>query len=83
MLAETADKENGFHGAKMVRVSSTVSPAAIPSRARRAKEIPPFSQPSSQLSASCPNPIRTLAESKNGCLLDATRMVPSDRKARD
>ena len=83
MLAETADKENAFHGTNMVLLSSTVSPAAIPRRARRAKEVPPSRQPSTQLLGSYPSPIRTLAESKNGCLLDATRIVPFGNDALD
>jgi hypothetical protein len=52
MLEDTADEENGFHFANTVLVSSTVSPAAAPSRARNAKAVAPVLQPSSQQSGS-------------------------------
>ena len=51
-LEDTADEEKGFHFANTVLLSSTVSPAAAPSRARNAKAFAPARQPSSQLSTS-------------------------------
>jgi hypothetical protein len=52
MLEETADGENGFQAANTVLVSSTVSPAAISSRALRANALAPGRQPSTQLAVS-------------------------------
>jgi hypothetical protein len=80
---ETAFWEKGFHFANTVLVSSTVSLAAVPRRARSAKVVAPARQPSSQLSASQPAAIRTLAASRKGCLLDWTRIVPSTDVALD
>jgi len=52
MLGDTADQENGFHRANTVLVSSTVSPAAMPSFPLKAKAAAPGRHPSSQLSGS-------------------------------
>jgi hypothetical protein len=49
MLEATADEEKGFHFANTVLVSSTVSPAAVPRRARKAKAVAPGRQPSREL----------------------------------
>ena len=83
MLEATADRENGFHFANTVLVSSTVSAAAVASHARKAKVVAPARHPSIQLSGSCPAAIRNLAASKNGCLLEATTTVPSGNEALD
>ena len=52
MLEHTADGGNGFQGANMVLVSSTVSPAAILSRALNAKAVASGRHPSNQFSGS-------------------------------
>jgi hypothetical protein len=52
MLADTADGENGFHGANTVLVSSTVSRAAATRRALKANAVDPGLHPSSQMSGS-------------------------------
>jgi len=81
MLEATADEEKGFHLANTVRVSSIVSPAAIPRRALKANAIDPGRHPSSQLLGSWPAAIRTRAASRKGWRLQATSTVPSGSDA--
>jgi hypothetical protein len=83
MLEEAADEQKGFQGAKTVLVSSTVSPAAVRSRALNAKAVPPIRHPLIWVSASWPASIRTLAASKKGFRFEATRTVLSVNEALD
>jgi hypothetical protein len=52
MLEATADEEKGFQGANTVRLSSTVSPAAIPRLALNANAVATGRHPSSRQSGS-------------------------------